>query len=117
VLGARFALGKARPCLVAAIYHIAPVFFAVYQKPIALGNGVGAVFLCGHIIPAAVIAVHRTHDGIAPYRQRQRREAQIHGKQQHGADNDEDGQGDVFTRFRLCHESTPNVYFLTHSYS
>ncbi|MPM36967.1 hypothetical protein SDC9_83571 [bioreactor metagenome] len=90
-LGARFALFQARPRLVAAIYHIAVILLAVCHKPVALGNGAGAVFLRCRIISATVIAVHRTHDAISPYCQSQRGETQIHGKQQDSADKDEDG--------------------------
>ncbi len=72
-LGARFVLGKAWPRLVALVHHIAPILLATYHKPIALGNGPGAIFLCGRIVPTAVIAVHRTHYAVAPYRQSQRR--------------------------------------------
>jgi hypothetical protein len=46
--------------LVAAIYHIAPVFLAVYQKPIALGNGPGAIFLWRSYHPDGCHSVHRT---------------------------------------------------------
>ncbi|MPN06588.1 hypothetical protein SDC9_153844 [bioreactor metagenome] len=72
-LGARFALGKAWPRLVALVHHIAPILLATYHKPIALGNSPGAIFLCGRIVPTAVIAVHCTHYAVAPYRQSQRR--------------------------------------------
>ncbi len=84
-LGAGFTLVQLRPRLIAGVHHMAPVFLAVYDKPIALGNGTGAVWPRTPIIQSAVIAVHRTHYAIAPNRQHQRTEAYVHGKQQHGA--------------------------------
>ena len=83
-LGARFAIVQARPRLVAAIYHIATVFLTVCHKPIALGNGTGAVWFRIRVIQATVIAIHRTHDALTPNRQRKDADTGIYSEQKHG---------------------------------
>ncbi len=69
------------------------VFLAGHRKIIPLGNGAGTILTCVGVVQPRLVLSHRTYNAVAPYCQRQRREIQIHGKQQYGTDEDEYGEG------------------------